>query len=218
MSRRQSSSGSVSQQISSLSFSQQELFDLAVAWVALAVAFGIFFDPENRLLFTDLTAFLQLVVVCFLTVGVAFMLHELAHKVAAIRFGQVAAFRASYEMLGLAILSAMVGFIFAAPGAVEHRGRITTRQHGLIAVAGPWVNLALVAVFAPLLLFDGFLGSIGEFGVIINAFLAAFNMIPFGPLDGNTVKDWSLPVFGVTLVVAAVITVVAISTIGFPTV
>ncbi len=56
-------------------------------------------------------------------VGVAFLLHEIAHKVVAIEHGQIAEFRADYQMLFLALMGALVGFLFAAPGAVYHRGR-----------------------------------------------------------------------------------------------
>ena len=42
---------------------------------------------------------------------------------------------------------------------------------------------------------------VASLGVWINAFLAGFNMIPFGPLDGATVKDWNLGVFAVAFAV-----------------
>jgi Zn-dependent protease len=154
-----------------------------------------------------------------LSAGVAFLLHELAHKAVAQRFGQVAEFRADYQMLGLAVLSAMLGFLFAAPGAVHHRGRITARQNGLIALAGPVTNLALAGVFYGGLLVaggDGLLALLAGLGVWINAFLAGFNMIPFGPLDGATVKDWSLPVFLVAFVVMGGLAAVVLFTDRIP--
>jgi len=175
-------------------FSRRELLDFAVAWVVLSVAF--------TLLLTDATgggtALASLaaalvgppMAVSLVGVGVAFVLHELAHKVVAVRFGQVAEFRASYEMLLLAVLSALVGFLVAAPGAVHHRGRLTARQRGLIALAGPATNLALVAPFWALALVDGLVGRVGTVGVFANAVLAAFNLLPYGPLDGATVRAW----------------------------
>jgi len=201
-------------------FYPDELRDLAVAWVALGVGFSIFIlnppiSPGMLEAFAS-PEFAQVLLISMLTVGVGFLLHELAHKVVAVRFGQIAAFRADYGMLALCIGAALAGFLFAAPGAVYHRGRITERQNGLVAVAGPLTNVALVAVFLPFLLFEGFLGSVGEFGVLINAVLAAFNMIPFGPLDGRKVKNWNFGVFGATLVLTVGLAVVAFGRIGFP--
>jgi Zn-dependent protease len=175
-------------------FSTRELLDLGAAWVALSVAFSLLLLPG----FSGFSVpqAIQTFGLSFLTVGVAFLLHELAHKVVAMRFGKIAEFRADYGMLFVAIMGALIGFLFAAPGAVYHQGRSTLRQNGLIALAGPVTNLVLAAIFAPLAFFgSGFLASIGGLGLTINLFLAAFNMIPFGPLDGNTVKEWSLPVF-----------------------
>lgn len=198
-----------------IEFSRCELRDLGVAWVALSIAFAIFFGRPSRIAAEPAWA-ARLLAICVLSVGVGFMLHELAHKVAAIRFGQLAEFRADYGMLGVAIVGAMAGFIFAAPGAVHHVGRITDRENGLIALAGPATNVALVGVFAPLLLVGGFVGSVGEFGVLVNAFLAAFNLIPFGPLDGRTVYRWHPGVLVVAFVGTVALGVGAFLLIGFP--
>lgn len=196
-------------------FSERELLDLAIAWGVLSIAFAIFFGRPERLA-ADPGFAVWLTVLSALTVGVGFMLHELAHKVVAVRFGQVAEFRADYGMLFVAVLSALIGFIFAAPGAVHHRGRITEREHGLIAVAGPVTNLVLAVLFAPLLLLGGVLWQIGALGILVNAFLAAFNMIPYGPLDGKTVIGWSKAVFAVTLLASVGLTVLTLLTIGIP--
>jgi Zn-dependent protease len=176
--------------------------DLLVAWVALGVAFTLFLNPRLvRAIPTGrvgVGAVGRAFALSMLTVGTGFLLHELAHKVVAVRFGQLAEFRADYNMLGLAILAALAGFLFAAPGAVHHRGQITERENGLIALAGPAVNVALGAGFLLLAaLGSGFLGALGTLGFFVNVLLAAFNMIPFGPLDGRKVLAWSRPVFAV---------------------
>jgi Zn-dependent protease len=171
-----------------------------VAWLALGVAFAIFL---NRGLLEDVLAGFaspgaagMALALALLTAGLGFLLHELAHKVVAVRFGQIAAFQADYGMLFLTIVSALAGFLFAAPGAVVHRGRITPRENGLIALAGPVTNLGLAAVSLALAMGGpGLLGVIGTQGLFINLLLAGFNMIPFGPLDGRKVLSWSLPVY-----------------------
>ncbi|EMA10193.1 Zn-dependent protease (includes SpoIVFB) [Haloarcula vallismortis] len=198
--------------IGGLNFSQRELRDLLVAWLALGLAFTFFLERQfRRIVFGQFgglsgAEIASTFAVSLLTVGVGFLLHELAHKVVAVRFGQIAAFQADYRMLGFAVLGGLVGFLFAAPGAVVHRGRLTAKQHGLIAVAGPVTNLALAAVFlVPFFLtasmgIGGFLRELTEMGLQINLLLAGFNMLPFGPLDGRTVREWSTPVFLVVAV------------------
>lgn len=179
----------------SLGFDAREARDLLAAWLALGLAFTFFYARVSA---TTIGAFLTspgfpvALGVSLATAGVGFLLHELGHKVVAVRFGQRAAFRADYGLLALAVLGGLAGFLFAAPGAVVHRGRLTARQNGLIALAGPVVNLALAAAFAPL----AFAGvNLAVRGVTINLLLAGFNMLPFGPLDGNTVREWSTPVY-----------------------
>jgi Zn-dependent protease len=186
--------------VGDIRFSETELRDLAAAWVALGVAFTFFLNPTLLRAFQygqlNPDALVEAFALSMITVGGGFLLHELAHKVMAIRFGQVAEFRADYGMLGLAIVASLAGFLFAAPGAVHHRGRITVRENGIIALAGPLTNIALAVVFLPVwVLFGGFLGSVGWLGVLINLLLAGFNMIPFGPLDGKTVLRWNKAVF-----------------------
>jgi Zn-dependent protease len=182
--------------VGNIRFSGRELLDIGVAWAALSVAFAVFFGGGGRVLLYDPAILLGLLPASLVTAGLGFLLHEMAHKVTAIRYGQVAEFRADYGMLFLAVAGALAGFLFAAPGAVYHRGRSTLRENGLIALAGPLTNVALGMVFFPLeLVLGGTLGSVAALGVRINFLLAGFNMIPFGPLDGNTVKKWSVPAF-----------------------
>ncbi|MCX5888833.1 MAG: site-2 protease family protein [Deltaproteobacteria bacterium] len=65
-----------------------------------------------------------------------------------------------------------------------------------VSAAGPLSNLALAVAFAFLLRLD--LGNVGVvkmayFGVIINIFLALFNLIPIPPLDGSHILAILLP-------------------------
>jgi len=205
-------------------FSQREIRDLAIAWLALGIAFTLLLERQLVAVLdlggavTNLSAGAvgETLAVSLLTVGIGFLLHEIAHKVVAVRFGQVAAFRADYRMLGFAIVGALVGFLFAAPGAVVHRGRITARENGRIALAGPVTNLLLAVVFlVPYLAAEavgagGFVTALATRGLQINLLLAGFNMLPFGPLDGRKIRAWSTPVWAVVAVPAIVLGVGAL--------
>ncbi|MFC6865319.1 metalloprotease [Halomicroarcula sp. GCM10025817] len=205
-----------------ITFSDEELKDLLVAWAALGVAFTLFLERDIRMALLGqiggltVSGVVSTLVVSLLTVGVGFLLHELAHKVVAVRFGQLAAFKADYRMLGFAIVGGLAGFLFAAPGAVVHRGRITEREGGLIALAGPVTNLGLALLFIVSVLatqlagLRGFLLDLTRMGVQINLLLAGFNMIPFGPLDGRKVWSWSKAAF-----VGTVLAVVLFGVAGF---
>lgn len=164
-----------------------EIRDLLVAWIALSLAFGNLLGG-----ITDV----QSVILAFFTAGLGFLLHELAHKLVAMRHGLNAEFRADYEMLGLAVVLSFIGFIFAAPGAVYTRGVRDSRQQFEISFAGPITNLVLATLFFAVP------GQIGNYGFEINAWLALFNMIPFGGLDGEKVLEYSKPAFGLFFVIA----------------
>jgi len=193
-----------------MNYSQRELKDLGIAWLALGLAFALLLSPirATRLDVVVSNEFLRLFALSLVTAGVAFLGHELAHKAVAVHYGQHAEFRADYGMLLLAVAGGMAGFLFAAPGAVHHAGRITKREGGLIALAGPVANLAMAAVFYAL----SVVVPIAYYGVLLNLLLAGFNMLPFGPLDGNTVRDWSLEVY---VAVAAPSILLALWALGF---
>jgi Zn-dependent protease len=170
--------------------SQKELIDLAKAWIILGVAFSI---AMNGLKFP---ALLIGIGISLFTVGIGFLLHELAHKFVAQRYGCFAEFRSFDQMLILALIMSFFGFIFAAPGAVMIRGRLSTRQNGIISAVGPGMNMLVSVLFLSLVFVPvGFWQTIGLYGFMINSWLALFNMIPFAMFDGKKIFDWSKSVY-----------------------
>ena len=76
--------------------------------------------------------------------------------------------------------------------------------YGIISIAGPLTNIA-VAIFFALIAMANLLDIVrvaGLMGFQINMFLAMFNLIPFGPLDGKKVFLWSKSTWIVTFAVS----------------
>ncbi|OGL43304.1 MAG: Zn-dependent protease, partial [Candidatus Schekmanbacteria bacterium RBG_13_48_7] len=87
--------------------------------------------------------------------------------------------------LGLALLlGILTPFVFAAPGAVMFMGDSRDFETGRIASAGPLANIILASITLPifLMLYETPVKEIIGFICLINAFLATFNLLPFGPL------------------------------------
>jgi len=184
-----------------LRFSEREKHDLFVAWILVSIAFGIAFRNDASLQGFGLY---RLILLSGLTVGIGFLLHELAHKYVGQKYGKYAEFHASIPFLVLAVFMSFFGFVFAAPGAVIISGYSTRREMGHIAVAGPLMNIALAALVLPLLILfrEGFWGIVIQYFFSINAWLALFNMIPLWILDGAKVLAWSKRWYFVTLILA----------------
>ncbi len=189
---------------------RRERSDLLIAWLAISIAFSLIFIRGG----VTVELFVTYLLVSMLTVGIGFILHEMAHKFTAMKYGFWAEFRKDNLMLLVAVaMAALVGIVFAAPGAtVIYGGYISREQNGKISAAGPAVNLLLCIPFALILFVSGMismsflsrnlLGLIGMVGLQVNAMIAAFNMLPVSVLDGKKVLAWNPAVFAVLIIAA----------------
>jgi Zn-dependent protease len=84
------------------------------------------------------------------------------------------------------------------------------RNEGVISVVGPILNLVLgygalllMPILPPIRVSTTF-GNLLEIIVLLNCVLAAFNMLPIGPLDGRKVWHWSkIAFFGMWAMILA---------------
>ena len=192
----------------SVKFGANELFDLLLSWIVLIIGFSLVMSGRQ-------IPGLALILAAALGVGTGFLLHEMAHKFVALRYGYWAEYRANRSGLLFIIVMSFMGFIFAAPGAVmihkplrsysqsdnlsgsgiysDQADKNAKREELLIALAGPTTNIILTVLFFILLSSGLVIGNLAtsaiDFAIFINLNLAAFNLLPLGPLDGKKVLE-----------------------------
>jgi len=195
-------------------FSRIEILHLLVSIFILTIAFSFALSGNNILnglstgfRLNNLTFFIPL---SFLGITTAFFFHELSHKFMAQKLGLWSEYRMFPQGLFLALfLGFLTPFVFAAPGAVMFRGGAKSYETGKIAASGPLANIIIALVTFILyttVFYEAQIGSIIGFICLINAFIATFNLLPLGPLDGIKIIRWNATIWIIMLIISVSIT------------
>ena len=188
-------------------FTLAEVRDLTIATIVLGFLFSIALRTFE--VTTSSSVFVNFLTAIAI-VAPALILHELAHKFVAQKYGC----KANYVLWPMgAVMAVLITLltggrvIFAALGAVMIATTYSTRlgyrfvgltneELGKISWSGPVVNLAIALIsFALKPMNPIFFETV----ILINLIIAIFNLIPFPPLDGSKIIGWSWTVWGGTL-------------------
>jgi Zn-dependent protease len=200
--RRPPSKWAASRALSRFSFTTWEAVDLLKAWLGISTAYLLTFG-------TTLFYFPLLVLPYFPMLmavsGLTFVAHELGHKFTAQHFGLEAHFKSNDIMILIGLAVSLSGFLFFAPGAVViPGGQASRKQMGTTAMAGPLSNITFALAMIPLMILLPYSDFV-YFCFRINAWLALFNMIPFGMFDGRKIFLWNKVAFGFIITSAGVL-------------
>ena len=173
-----------------LSFSKTEIKHLSLA-TGLVTAVGLSFNHYRHISVEFLLIFIS-----------AFLVHELAHKFLAQSYGSWAEFRTDLYGIMVTAISAIpfIPFKFIAPGAVMI-GLSDKSRFGRVALIGPLTNIVMGFGFIlSTYIFPNYLYLYS--GASFNGWIALFNLLPFGVLDGQKIFDWNKIVWGITIALA----------------
>ncbi len=139
----------------------------------------------------------------------SFLIHEMAHKITAQRAGLWAEFRLTKWGSALTFVSIFTPFRAIAPGAMMISGPARLHEVGKISIAGPITNISLSLVFlgATFLPVSLAYSLLFMWIAYFNAFLAVFNLLPIGILDGFKIFSWNKKVWAPAFAVAAALAV-----------
>jgi Zn-dependent protease len=162
-----------------IKFSKLEILHLSIATI-LVTAVGLSLNNYRYISWEFLIIFVS-----------AFLVHELAHKLLAQFYGGWAEFRTNSYGLLVTAFSAIpfIPFKFIAPGAVVID--LSDRsKFGRVAFIGPLTNLIMGFIFFILSHQYPLIGYL-YIGALFNSWIALFNLLPFGNLDGQKIFSWN---------------------------
>ncbi len=204
-----------------VTFSKTEIKDLTIAIIVITLIYSLMFSRSMK---NGVNGIIMLIPIALVTVGLSFILHELGHKFVAQKYGFFAEFRRSDKGLILAFVTALLGYIFIAPGAVmigSPTGRMSEEENGKISIAGPLVNIALALLFIGLVITIRplitnvnmstmiYLYLTAIIGFNVNSYLALFNLLPIPPLDGSKVIGWNFIIWIITIAASGALTYIS---------
>lgn len=136
----------------------------------------------------------------------SFLLHEIAHKFTAQYYSMWAEFRLTLQGALITLVSVFLPFKIISPGAVMIMGSGNRETIGKTALAGPITNIILSIIC---ILIAQISQELFWFIAFINAFLALFNLIPFGVFDGLKVFKWKKTFWFIAFFIAIILTFIS---------
>jgi len=186
-------------------FSDKEIKHLTIA-ALLVIGVGLSLGLFSNLFYTDYVMLATFTII----LTASFLLHEIAHKIVAQREGLWAEFRLTLIGAILTLVSSITPFFkIISPGAVMVAGSADTKSIGKTSIAGPLTNITLsIVFFAGTFLFTQQVG-IFALAAFFNAWIALFNLIPFGILDGFKIFRWNKKNWVLTFTSSLILTIIS---------
>jgi len=193
-------------------FSQKEVKHITIAaLLVIGIGFSIgLYGQYFGSFIIDWTWDLMAAFALILTAS--FLTHEIAHKVTAQKTGMWAEFRLTTWGAILTLVSVFLPFKMISPGAMMIGGSVHSAKDILkISIAGPVTNIIFASALLGLAIAlppSSFVVML-FFAVYINAFMAVFNLIPFGILDGFKIFSVDKKVWALAFIPSLILTLFA---------
>lgn len=193
-----------------LRFSPKEIQHILIGTaLVMAVGLSITLETPTTLPLNSTTSITIPIILAALFTA-SFLLHEMAHKIMAQHYGLWAEFRLTTWGALITLVSIISPLKLISPGAVMISGNfVDNKIMGKTAIAGPTTNIILAATLGigAYITTDPTIRFVLLYSAYINAFLATFNLIPFGIIDGYKVFRWNKLIWALAFTAAIALTI-----------
>jgi Zn-dependent protease len=177
-----------------LGLSSREMLVIGISACIFAAAFII----QDQL---DLNLVTVLIFVC--VGGITTILHDLAHKYGAYRYGCIT----EYKVWGLGTVTMLstawlFGNAFAKPSRTLVRSEkiLSPEKAAIIKLAGPLMSMGVAIVFLFLIPLGGLFAFAGSTGFSMNLMSSVFSLVPVKPNDGVEIYTWNKLVWAIMFI------------------
>ena len=177
-----------------LGLSSREMLVIGISACIFAAAFIL----QNQL---DLDLVPVLIFVC--VGGITTILHDLAHKYGAYRYGCIT----EYKVWGLGTVTMLstawlFGNAFAKPSRtlVRSEKNLLPEEAAIIKLAGPLMSMGVAIVSLFLIPLGGLFAIAGSAGFSMNLLNSVFSLVPVKPNDGVEIYAWNKLIWAVVFI------------------
>ena len=199
-----------------VSFSHKELNHITVAAV-LVISIGFSIGLYGNYFGGFLPKWTWDAMAVFAVIMTAsFLVHEIAHKIMAQKNGLWAEFRLTVWGAVLTFVCVFLPFKMISPGAMMIAGTPNGDEIVKISLAGPITNIIFSSTLVGLAfaipsssIVSSYVGML-FFAAYINAFMAVFNLIPFGILDGYKIFSFNKKACALVFIPSIILTIITV--------
>jgi Zn-dependent protease len=177
-----------------LGLSSREILVIGISALGFAASFII----QDQL---ELNLTTVIIFVC--VGGIATILHDLAHKYGACRYGCIT----EYKFWGLGTVTMLstawlFGNAFAKPSRTLIRSEkiLAPEEAAIIKLAGPFMSMGVAIVSLFLIPLGGLFAIAGSAGFSMNLLNSVFSLVPIKPNDGVEIYAWNKVVWAVVFI------------------
>lgn len=160
-----------------------------VVLVICTALFGLAFIVADRLAIQP-----DLLIIYMVMGGIALIMHNLGHRMVARKLEIEGHYKIwGWGTITMLLTSWLFGMAFSQPGhyVFDDEEDIENRDMAFVTLAGPAISMLFAILFLPFALIGGEAGQIAVAGFIMNLMTAVYNLMPFSPMDGKVIYDWS---------------------------